>query len=62
MKSIWTEECQRSFEKLKVYLTSVPMLTLPISDGEFVVYSDTSKKALGCVLMQYGKVIAYASR
>jgi hypothetical protein len=27
-----------------------------------VVYSDASKKRLGCVLMQHGKVIAYASR
>ncbi|GJW59564.1 putative reverse transcriptase domain-containing protein [Tanacetum coccineum] len=28
----------------------------------FLVYSDASKKGLGCVLMQHGKVIAYASR
>ena len=27
-----------------------------------VVYSDASKMGLGCVLMQHGKVIAYASR
>nr|GEX99567.1 retrotransposon protein, putative, Ty3-gypsy subclass [Tanacetum cinerariifolium] len=26
------------------------------------IYSDSSKKGLGCVLMQHGKVIAYASR
>ncbi|GJZ16981.1 putative reverse transcriptase domain-containing protein [Tanacetum coccineum] len=31
------------------------------SDG-FQIYSDASKKGLGCVLMQHGKVIAYASR
>nr|GFA01246.1 retrotransposon protein, putative, Ty3-gypsy subclass [Tanacetum cinerariifolium] len=28
----------------------------------FQTYSDASKKGLGCVLMQHGKVIAYASR
>jgi hypothetical protein len=28
----------------------------------FVVYSDASKKGLGCVLMQRDKIIAYASR
>nr|GFB10465.1 retrovirus-related Pol polyprotein from transposon 17.6 [Tanacetum cinerariifolium] len=28
----------------------------------FHIYSDASKKGLGCVLMQHGKVIAYASR
>ena len=38
------------------------MLTLPTSNGEFVVYSDASRKGLGCVLMQHGKVIAYASK
>jgi len=27
-----------------------------------MVYSDASKKGLGCVLMQHGKVIPYASR
>nr|GFC28974.1 putative reverse transcriptase domain, aspartic peptidase domain protein [Tanacetum cinerariifolium] len=26
------------------------------------IYSDASKKGLGCVLMQHGKVITYASR
>ncbi|GKD21855.1 retrotransposon protein, putative, ty3-gypsy subclass [Tanacetum coccineum] len=28
----------------------------------YQIYSDASKKGLGCVLMQHGKVIAYASR
>jgi len=27
-----------------------------------VVYSDASKRGLGCVLMQHGRMIAYASR
>nr|GEW21250.1 reverse transcriptase domain-containing protein [Tanacetum cinerariifolium] len=30
--------------------------------GGFQIYSDASKKGLGCVLMQHGKVIAYALR
>jgi len=29
---------------------------------EFTIYSDASRQGLGCVLMQEGKVIAYASR
>nr|GEV65838.1 hypothetical protein [Tanacetum cinerariifolium] len=29
---------------------------------DFHIYSDASKKGLGCVLMHHGKVIAYASR
>ena len=58
----WTPECQRSFEILKERLTTAPVLTLPVEGGRFVVYSDASKQGLGCVLMQEGKVIAYASR
>ena len=29
---------------------------------EYVVYSDASRNGLGCVLMQQGKVVAYASQ
>ncbi|TXG50919.1 hypothetical protein EZV62_023443 [Acer yangbiense] len=43
-------------------LVSAPILTLPSSGGGYVIYSDASKKGLGCVLMQHGKVITYASR
>ncbi|WMV30114.1 hypothetical protein MTR67_023499, partial [Solanum verrucosum] len=32
------------------------------SESWFVVYCDASRVDLGCVLMQHGKVIAYASR
>ena len=38
------------------------MLTTPISGKLFTVYCDASTVGLGCVLMQQGKVIAYASR
>jgi hypothetical protein len=41
---------------------TAPVLALPIESSNFVVYSDSSKKGLGCVLMQNGNVIAYASR
>jgi hypothetical protein len=41
---------------------TAPVLTLPSSKEGFVVYSDASHNGLGCVLMQQGKVIAYASR
>ena len=59
---IWSEECQKSFEELKHRLTTAPILTIPTGTGGFVVYSDASQQGLGCVLMQNGKVIAYASR
>ena len=38
------------------------MLTLPDDSGNFEIYSDASLNGLGCVLMQHGKVIAYALR
>jgi hypothetical protein len=51
-KWVWSKECEESFQELKKML---------ITEG-FVIYSDASRKGLGCVLMQYRKVIAYASK
>jgi len=39
-----------------------PMLVLPTGSGQYTVYCDASHIGLGAVLMQDGKVIAYASR
>nr|GFA95782.1 putative reverse transcriptase domain-containing protein [Tanacetum cinerariifolium] len=61
-KFVWNEEREKSFKELKQRLVSAPVLTLPSGSGGFQIYSDASKKGLGCVLMQHGKVIAYASR
>ena len=38
------------------------MLTTPISKELFTIYYDASIVGLGCMLIQQGKVIAYASR
>ncbi|KAA3483554.1 DNA/RNA polymerases superfamily protein [Gossypium australe] len=62
VKFEWTEKCQKSFEKLKAMLTEAPVLVQPELGKEFVIYSDASLNGLGFVLMQEGKVIAYASR
>lgn len=51
-----------SFEKLKVALNKAPVLIQPEPEKNFVVYSDTSYMRIGYVLMQDGKVVAYASR
>ncbi|XP_075665014.1 putative mitochondrial protein AtMg00860 [Castanea sativa] len=58
----WKDECEKSFQELKDRLVSAPVLTLPTGSRGFVIYNDASQKGLGCVLMQHGKVIAYASR
>ncbi|WMV59225.1 hypothetical protein MTR67_052610, partial [Solanum verrucosum] len=62
VKFIWDDKCQDSFETLKSLLTEAPILTLPTEGKEYVVYSDASHNGLGCVLIQEGKVISYASR
>jgi len=58
----WNEQCQASFEELKKRLTTAPILTLTDVTKSFSIYCDASKQGLGCVLMQEGKLIAYASR
>jgi hypothetical protein len=59
---VWDGQCESSFNELKRKLTTAPVLILPKSDEPFVVYCDASKLGLGGVLMQDGKVVAYASR
>ncbi|GJV59256.1 putative reverse transcriptase domain-containing protein [Tanacetum coccineum] len=52
---------RRPFD-LKEKVVQCPVLTLPDGPNDFVVYCDASHQGFGCVLMQRGKVIAYASR
>jgi hypothetical protein len=54
-------EYEQCFQELKRRLVTALVLALPTESGKFVVYSDTFKKGLGCVLMQNGNVIANAS-
>ncbi|XP_022038817.1 uncharacterized protein LOC110941486 [Helianthus annuus] len=61
-KFVWGKEQEEAFRILKERLSSPPVLTLPDGTEDLVVYSDASHQGLGCVLMQRGKVIAYASR
>ncbi|GKB33013.1 putative reverse transcriptase domain-containing protein, partial [Tanacetum coccineum] len=58
----WGEEQEEAFQTLKDKLCNAPILMLPDGPDEFVVYCDASNQGFGCVLMQRGKVIAYASR
>ncbi|WVZ64066.1 hypothetical protein U9M48_013636 [Paspalum notatum var. saurae] len=58
----WTNAQQAAYDELKKRLTTAPVLTLPDQQKKFIVYCDASRDGLGCVLMQEGKVIAYASR
>ena len=60
-KYVWIAECTSAFEELKKRLMTAPILKMPDGTGGMVIYSDASGKGLGCVLMQHGHVIAYAS-
>ena len=62
VKFQWSDDCEKSFAKLKTRLITTAFLTqLEGSDG-YVIYCDASRVGLGCALMQQDKVIAYNSR
>jgi hypothetical protein len=58
----WTPTCESSFQELKKRLTTVPVLVMLDMEKSSSIYCDASGQGLGCVLMQDGHVVAYASR
>ncbi|GJT21745.1 putative reverse transcriptase domain-containing protein [Tanacetum coccineum] len=60
--SPWGRRFIENFSKIAKSLTILTQKSLPDGPEDFVVYCDASGIGLGCVLMQRGKVIAYASR
>ncbi|KAL6348258.1 hypothetical protein AAG906_005552 [Vitis piasezkii] len=65
-KFIWDDRCQKSFEELKLFLTTAPIVRAPNWQLPFEVMCDASDFAIGAVLGQRedGKpyVIYYASK
>jgi hypothetical protein len=58
----WTPRHEASFQELKKRLTTALVLTMPDMEKPFSIYCDAYGQGLGCVLMQGGHVVAYASR
>jgi hypothetical protein len=58
----WTPRREASFQELKKRLTTAPVITMPNMERLFSIYCDASGQGLGCVLMQDGHVVVYASR
>jgi hypothetical protein len=58
----WTPACEASFQELKKRLTTAPILVMPDIEKPFSIYYNASGQGLGCVVMQDGHVVAYASR
>ncbi|WVZ80863.1 hypothetical protein U9M48_028305 [Paspalum notatum var. saurae] len=61
-KYTWSPNCEEAFQSLKRSFTTAPVLAQPDVTKPFDVYCDASGNGLGCVLMQEGRVVAYASR
>ena len=62
VKFEWDDKCQSNFERLKEILVEASVLIQPPLGKDYTMYSDASRIGLGCILMQDGKVVAYASR
>ena len=58
----WTEECEKSFQRLKQLLTYAPIMRIADPSEDFVVCTDACKEGLGEILSQNGFVIFYESR
>jgi hypothetical protein len=57
----WFAKCEASFQELKKRLTTTPVHVMLDMEEQFSIYCDASGQGLGCVLMQDGHVVAYAS-
>jgi hypothetical protein len=58
----WTPTYEASFQELKKRLMTTSILVMPNMEKSFSIYCDASDQGLGCVLMQDGRMVAYASR
>ena len=51
-RTVWDDQCQRAFEKIKEYLLSPPVLVPPTPGHPLLLYLSVSDIALGCMLAQ----------
>jgi len=58
----WPPIAQEAFDKLKLALTTTPVLALPNFQQPFTVETDACGEGIGAVLMQSGQPIAYLSK
>ena len=49
---LWTEQCDRAFQKLKQQLTTTPILAYPDFTLPFILDTDASDHSLGAMLLQ----------
>jgi hypothetical protein len=58
----WEEACDEAFETLKGILVKASVLKLPDFDKEFEIHSDASDFAIGGVLVQERRLVAFESK
>ena len=62
----WTDECQKAFQDLKIYLTAAPLLSLAVLGEELYLYLAVTPHAVSSALIrEEGKVqkpVYYTSR
>jgi hypothetical protein len=61
MKFVWMPTYESRFQELKKRLMTALILVMPNMEKSFSIYCDASGQGFGCVLMQDGHMIAYAS-
>ena len=62
VSEIWDEHCYCAFRELKRRLTFAPFLKFPKFKKPFEVHTDASDFAIGGVLMQEGRPVAFESK
>ncbi|KAK5826635.1 hypothetical protein PVK06_021561 [Gossypium arboreum] len=50
---VWDKECQKTFDKVKQYLSNAPVLTPPSPDKPLILYLTVFENSIGCVLGQH---------
>jgi hypothetical protein len=58
----WMLACEASFHELNERLTTALVLVMPDMEKTFSTYCDASGQGLVCVLIQDGRMVAFASR
>ena len=61
VKFDWDDRCEEAFQELKRRLATTLILIVPDKRQGHTVYCDASRAGLGCVSMQFGRVVAYGS-
>ena len=51
--TMWNEQCQEAFEKIKNYLMKPPILVPPVLEKPLLLYFTTTDTTMGALLAQY---------